>query len=986
MYLKSIKAVGFKSFADKIELDIKDGITCIVGPNGSGKSNILDAVKWVLGEQSVKTLRGTGSMSDVIFNGSKSRSPMSRASVALTIDNSNHYLKSEFNEIEVKRVVYRTGENEYYLNNAKVRLKDITDLFIDSGASRDAYNIISQGTVEDIVNSKPEARRVIIEEAAGVLKYKKHKEESLRKLEKTKDNLNTINLLISELETSLEPLRIQSIKAKKFNEYKDNLKNLEIALIVNDIKKINLEYNKLKARNEELKSLIEELTAKINKDTATLEVSKLSNLEVESTLNKLNQNLVELERQIANTNAKKTMILERKKLNSNNDATLNNVLNLKEEILSIGKNINSLEDEIKALNSKKDELKTTLDSIDNEELILRKNYVTESNEYNRKNKELLELNNKIDILNNNILNEVNIPLPVKSILNNPRLKGIYNTVGKLLTFDDAYMNAIETTLGASINYLVVDSETSVKQAINYLKEQGLGRATFLPLNIIKPKYLDSNIIDSLKNTSGFIDTAINLVKYDKAYDNIMQNLLATTIIVKDIDALNSIAKHLNYKYKVVSLDGDISYAGGSISGGAKKNSNSILKDRYELTKLETNKVNLETNIRVIDTKINTLNQEQEEIKNKKNKVNNEYIELKETINRKNISLAELQSNYKDKENTIKNNEAILNNTVDIELDNILKSYYELNGRKDNLLRTIKDYKEKLETARGDLAELELNIKNKNHSLNKYNSEFNSNEITLGKYDVKLDNYLLTLNEEYTMTYEKALHEIDTNIDIETTRLQVSKLKSSIKDLGEVNLGSISEFERVNERYTFLTTQKDDLVKSIEELETAIASLDEIMKERFKATFASVNMEFQKVFKILFRGGEGHLELTDKDNLLETGVEIIAQPPGKKLSSITLFSGGERTLTAISLLFAILNVKTVPFVILDEVEAALDEANVDVFGKYLETRKDKSQFIIITHKKRTMEYADTLYGITMQEEGVSKLVSVRMEENEENKDN
>ncbi len=983
MYLKSIKAVGFKSFADKIELDIKDGITCIVGPNGSGKSNILDAVKWVLGEQSVKTLRGTGSMSDVIFNGSKSRSPMSRASVALTIDNSNHYLKSEFNEIEVKRVVYRTGENEYYLNNAKVRLKDITDLFIDSGASRDAYNIISQGTVEDIVNSKPEARRVIIEEAAGVLKYKKHKEESLRKLEKTKDNLNTINLLISELETSLEPLRIQSIKAKKFNEYKDNLKNLEIALIVNDIKKINLEYNKLKARNEELKSLIEELTAKINKDTATLEVSKLSNLEVESTLNKLNQNLVELERQIADTNAKKTMILERKKLNSNNDATLNNVLNLKEEILSIGKNINSLEDEIKALNSKKDELKTTLDSIDNEELILRKNYVTESNEYNRKNKELLELNNKIDILNNNILNEVNIPLPVKSILNNPRLKGIYNTVGKLLTFDDAYMNAIETTLGASINYLVVDSETSVKQAINYLKEQRLGRATFLPLNIIKPKYLDSNIIDSLKNTTGFIDTAINLVKYDKAYDNIMQNLLATTIIVKDIDALNSIAKHLNYKYKVVSLDGDISYAGGSISGGAKKNSNSILKDRYELTKLETNKVNLETNIRVIDTKINTLNQEQEEIKNKKNKVNNEYIELKETINRKNISLAELQSNYKDKENTIKNNEAILNNTVDIELDNILKSYYELNGKKDNLLRTIKDYKEKLETARGDLAELELNIKNKNHNLNKYNSEFNGNEITLGKYDVKLDNYLLTLNEEYTMTYEKALHEIDTNIDIETTRLQVSKLKSSIKDLGEVNLGSISEFERVNERYTFLTTQKDDLVKSIEELETAIASLDEIMKERFKATFASVNMEFQKVFKILFRGGEGHLELTDKDNLLETGVEIIAQPPGKKLSSITLFSGGERTLTAISLLFAILNVKTVPFVILDEVEAALDEANVDVFGKYLETRKDKSQFIIITHKKRTMEYADTLYGITMQEEGVSKLVSVRMEENKDN---
>ncbi len=983
MYLKSIKAVGFKSFADKIELDIKDGITCIVGPNGSGKSNILDAVKWVLGEQSVKSLRGSGSMSDVIFNGSKSRSPMSRASVALTIDNSNHYLKSEFNEIEVKRVVYRSGENEYYLNNTKVRLKDITDLFIDSGASRDAYNIISQGTVEDIVSSKPEARRVIIEEAAGVLKYKKHKEESLRKLEKTKDNLNTINLLISELETSLEPLRIQSIKAKKFNEYKDNLKTLEIALIVNDIKKINLEYNKLKTRNEELKSLIEELNAKVSKDTAILEVNKLSNLEVEGALNKLNQNLVDLERLIADTNAKKTLILERKKLNSNNDITLNNVLNLKEEVLSLEKNINSLEEEINTLDRKKDDLRASIDSLDDEELILRKDYVTNSNELNKKNKDLLELNNKIDILNNNILNEVNIPLPVKSILNNPRLKGIYNTVGKLLTFDDLYMNAIETTLGASLNYLVVDSETSVKQAINYLKEQRLGRATFLPLNIIKPKYLDSSVLETLKNSSGFIDIAINLVKFDEAYRNIMQNLLGNTIVVKDIDALNNIAKLLNYKYKVVSLEGDISYAGGSISGGAKKNSNSILKDRYELTKLETSKVNLETSIHLLETKINGLNKDNEDLKTKKNKLNNEFIELKETINRKNISLTELEQNYKDKENTIKNNEAILNNTIDKELEDILKYYYELSGKKDTLLRTIKEYKEKLETSREDLAEAELNIKNKNKDLNKYNTEFNSNEVTLGKYDVKLDNYLLTLNEEYTMTYEKALSEVDTNIDIETTRLQVSKLKSLIKELGEVNLGSISEFERINERYTFLTTQQDDLVKSIEELKTAILSLDEIMKERFKETFEKVNTEFQKVFRILFRGGEGHLELTDKDNLLETGVEIIAQPPGKKLSSITLFSGGERTLTAISLLFAILNVKTVPFVILDEVEAALDEANVDVFGKYLETRKDKSQFIIITHKKRTMEYADTLYGITMQEEGVSKLVSVRMEENENN---
>ncbi len=977
MYLKSIKAVGFKSFADKIELDIKDGITCIVGPNGSGKSNVLDAVRWVLGEQSVKQLRGTGSMSDVIFNGSKSRSPLSRASVSLTFSNTDHYLKSEFNEIEVKRVVYRTGENEYYLNNAKVRLKDITDLFLDSGASKESYNIISQGTVEDIVNSKPEARRVVIEEAAGVLKYKKHKEETLRKLDKTKDNLSTVDLLISELSSSITPLKEQALKARKYNEYKENLTDLEISLIASDIKNINIEYNKLKVKNDELKLLIEDKTTKNNKDTANLEVLKLSNLKLEADINKHQEELAKLEHEIADTNAKKIILTERQKLASTKDSLEANILNLKEEILNIEKNLKTLTLENQMLIDKKNDIQNKMQNLSFDEQHNRKELVNINNEFNLNNKNLLEINNKIEILNNNITSEVGIPASVKAILNNPRLSGIYGTVTKLLTIKDEYLPAIEISLGASGSYLAADNETSVKKAINYLKEHNLGRATFLPLNIIKPRYIEKETLELLKNTSGFIDTAVNLVTYAPEYQNVMQNLLGNTIIVSDINALNDIAKIVNYKYKVVSLDGDISYAGGSIAGGSKKNGNSILKDRSELSKLEIEKVKIASNISSLQAKITSTNSILNEIVSQKETLNKEYIELGETINRKSISIKELEQNYSEKQADIKGNEVVLNNQTDKELENTLKIYYELNTKKEELTAKLKNLKEKYAEQKENINELELAIKKKNAEFNKLNSEYSANEILLGKYDVKLDNYLLTLNETYSMTYEKALTIVDTNIDIESCRLQVNNLKSKIKDLGEVNLGSIAEFDRVNTRYTFLEEQKEDLVKSINELETAIASLDEIMLTKFNEAFHKVNHEFQSVFKTLFRGGEGHLALTDPDNILETGVEIVAQPPGKKLSSITLFSGGERTLTAISLLFAILNVKTVPFVILDEVEAALDEANVDVFGKYLETKKDKSQFIVITHKKRTMEYADTLYGITMQEEGVSKLVSVKL---------
>lgn len=979
MYLKSIKISGFKSFADKIELDIKKGITGIVGPNGSGKSNIVDAVRWVLGEQSVKNLRGNGSMSDVIFAGSKVRNALTRASVALTFDNTDHYLNSEFNEVEIKRVVYKTGENEYYINNIKVRLKDITELFIDSGAGKEAFNIISQGSVENVVSSKPEDRRVIIEGAAGVLKYKKRKEEAVRKLEKTKDNLEKVNLVIKELETQVEPLRKQSIIAKEYLEYKTELENIEVSLIAADVNNINREYNKLKAHLEAVKQEVEGIDASTSKDNAKLEQLKLLRIKLDEEITTKNEELINLQKEISELQAKKQLVIERKKYEVDDAKLQDNIILLKEEELSLAKNIKTLEQEITNLNNEVAEKQETKDKIDEENLTITRNLYTYNNEYNVKTREILDLRNKIDILNSNILNDTKVPVAVKSILNNPRLKGIHKTIIKLIEVEDTYVNAIETSLGSNCNVIVVDNELCVKEAINYLKNQHLGRATFFPLNIIKGRSIEIDILNKLKNTKGFIDVAANLVKYDSKYENIINNQLGNVLIVDNIDTLNIVAKQINYKYKIVSLDGEVSFAGGAITGGTSKGQGNLLNQKYELNNLIKKEALLKEEIDMISKHQEKLKQQEEQKETTINKLQKELAELKESLNRKNISLSDLKRQHKERLEELEGTNNVKENTLDQELENILKVFYEKNTQKELTLNDLSKLKKQKDELNDKIEILENSVHKISSDYNKKLNDLKNTEVTLGKLDVKLDNYLITLNETYNMTYEKAISSVDINIDIDTSRLQVNKLKAKIKELGDVNLGSISEFERVNERYTFLKSQESDLTTSCDALLGVIKEMDEIMKERFASSFQLVNREFKEVFKTLFKGGEGHLELTNPEDLLTTGIDIIAQPPGKKLNSITLFSGGERTLTAIALLFAILNVKTVPFVILDEVEAALDEANVDVFGKYLQTKKDKSQFIIITHKKRTMEYADCLYGITMQEQGVSKLVSVRLED-------
>ena len=977
MYLKSIRAYGFKSFADKIDLEIKKGITAIVGPNGSGKSNIVDAVRWVLGEQSVKSLRGSDTMSDVIFSGSKSRAPQTRAYVALVFDNTDHYLNSDFTEVEVKRVIYNTGENEYYLNNTKVRLKDITDLFLDTGAGNDSFNIISQGSVADIISSKPEARRTIFEDAAGVLKYKKRKEVSLKKLEKTKENISKIKLVIEELEKSVKPLKKQSEIAKKYLNLKEELKNIDIALIANDVSKINIDYKKVKKEVEALEKEIAKATSNNMEDSSKLEKLKLDNLKLDEKITAKNNEFLALTENLASLEAEKLVTMERKKYNALQSNIEEAMIKLKEEELALKKELATekikLDDIINDIKEKAIEK----DQSDNDLITAKVKKNNLNIKINEHTKEILILENKIDILKDNINNHSKLPSAVRSVLNNMRLSGVHNTISNLIETEGMYEEAITTSLGGASNFLVVEDEASSKECIQFLKENRLGRATFFPLNIIKARQIPITDLAKIKDEPGLIDIASNLVKYDKEYDNIIKNQLGNVLVVNNIDSLNRIGKLLDYRYKIVSLDGEVLYVGGSITGGANKASSSLnekielneLLEKLELTKIELENLNNEN--KVLTSNFNDLEQ-------KNNDLSKNLINLNEILNTRTNKVRTIEDELAKKKLEIKGNEEIGTNKLDQKLVSILEEANSVSSKKDmiNLELT------KLKKEKSDLVLAINEIEAKNHKIsaeyNRLQNTLKEKEIALGKYDVKLDNLLLNLSENYSMTFEYACANYELDISEEVARNKVDSLKKEIISLGEVNTGSIAEYNRINERYEFLIKQSKDLEDSSEELKSIITEMDKIMTEKFKTTFDAISKEFNHVFRALFKGGRGTLKLTNPDDLLNTGIEIEAEPPGKKLNSIGLLSGGEKTLTAIALLFAILNVYPVPFCVLDEVEAALDEANVDTFGKYLLAKKEKSEYILITHKKRTMEYADTLYGITMQEQGVSKVVSVKLE--------
>ena len=976
MYLKEIKATGFKSFADKINISLDDEITCIVGPNGSGKSNIVDAVKWVLGEQSVKTLRGDGNMSDVIFSGSKSRKPLNLASVTLVFDNSDSYLKVPYTEISITRKVYRSGENEYYINNEKCRLKDINDLFLDSGIGKYAFNIISQGEVGNIINSTPFERRAIFEEAAGVLKYKKRKEEALRKLDKTNDNMVRIKDIIMELESQIEPLREQKDKALRYLDYEEKLRNVEIALIASDLEKLNTIFH-------ENTRLIEETEEEIAKLISESSTSDVKTEELKREINSLNEKIAEenneyitITRLIEKLNGEMKILKERSKYNSEDLKVHENITRLKENELSLSNKLVSIKNDIEIIVNKLSVLEDDY-KFKNKELAskLDEKQIIENTLLN-KNKNITELEYKIKYLTDYIENGGGVNSNVKKVLSNPKLKGIHTTISNLIEVPESYSLALSVALGGAKDYVVVDNSNCAKYAINYLKENNLGRVTFFPLDVIKERFIEDSVFVSLNNQKGFIGVFSDLVEYDDKYSNIIKNQLGNVIVVDNIDTANSIRTIVNSRYKIVTLTGEVINVGGSITGGKVKTS-SIITEKYELDKLTRNKEFLENELLDMKSKLeiktgelSVLQSEIFSIEKEKMLLNEEKLSKEKTYE----SYLEEKENITNELNSLGN---LVNNTIKDEEEKVMNEYYEALSVKDSLEKKSKVTLGEKDRLNNLLEEYEASYKLNNNHIRELENKLKEYEISNSKASVRMDNYLNILSETYQMTFEKAKANYILEIDENIARKNVNEYRRELKNIGPVNVGSIEEFDRINTRYEFLKKQSSDLEEAALTLLKIIEELDGVMKEEFYKAFKLIQVEFDKVFKELFKGGTAKLELTDESDLLSTGILINVTPPGKKLSSISLLSGGEKTLTAISLLFAILNIKKIPFCLFDEVEAALDEANVNKVGAYFKKYNGKTQLIIITHKKKTMEYANTLYGITMQESGVSKLVSVKL---------
>ncbi len=982
MYLKGITASGFKSFADKIELKLDGKITCIVGPNGSGKSNVVDAVRWVLGEQSVKSLRGDGSMSDVIFSGSKSRKPLNVASVELVFDNSDHFLNVPYTEISIKRKVYRSGENEYYLNNEKCRLKDINNLLMDTGMGKESFNIISQGEVDKILSNSSTDRRVIFEEASGILKYKKRKEEALRRLDKTHNNLDRVNDIINELELQIGPLKEQSKKAEEYLENKKGLDKYEVALLAYDIENINNELETSKTQKEKLDNEILTLSTEASKnDTKYLEDNnRLEKKGQEKTA--LQRELLKVTEEKTRIEGEKNLLKERSKTTKEEDEIKENIRTLINEREKLSGEITITDEKLKSI-IKESSIKENA-SFEVEKKLKtaqqKKNMLT--NDYSKHNQDLISTKHKIDTLKVEIEQGSDMPNSVRKVLKNSELTGIYNTIGNVLSVDEEYTKALNTAISTNKNFIITKDEESAKKAITYLKDTHSGRATFFPLSVIKERYVDYDTLNILKNSTDFLGVMSDLIRYNKEFTNVIKNQLGIVLVATNIDAATRLSRMIKQRYKIVTLDGDVVNVGGSLTGGSQNAGRSVIILKQELSHLERQQDLLKQEEKEIQQSLQDNAKEINNIEEELFKISKDKVALKEKYDKKKNELLEIKNKLIEITKEYESLEVINNNSVSKKEEELIHLFHEktvlkeqLEERINTLSKEISDLKDKIERSQAD-------EKVKNSTLHTKEKQARDLEIQINRMDVKLDNMLERLSSEYEMTYDRAKKEYSLDIEPDDARLKVNTFRANIKRIGMVNLDSIEEYQRVNTRYEFLTNQKEDLLKAEDALLEIMNEMDEVMKEEFKTTFEKIREEFQKVFKELFIGGHADLKLTNPDDLLTTGVDIVASPPGKKLTTISLLSGGEKTLTAISLLFAILNVRTVPFCLFDEVEAALDEANVAQFGKYLNHYRDKTQFLIITHKKKTMEYAHTLYGITMQESGVSKLVSVKLEDHAE----
>ena len=1179
MYLKRLEIKGFKSFPTKTEIVFNEGITAIVGPNGSGKSNISDAIRWVLGEQSAKSLRGD-KLEDVIFVGTESKKAMNYCEVAITLDNSDNKLDLGFSEVTIKRRAYRTGESEFFLNNKSCRLKDIKEILLDTGIGKDGYSIVEQGKVDEILSNNPVNRRKVFDEACGISKFRYKKQEAERNLKHTKENLERIDDIYIEIENQLKPLFLQQEKAVKYLEFSKKLKVLEVNSCIKEVAELEAELDELNKHS----NLLGSQSSEIQKQKSTLEKAvEETNIEIENINDginksqdyintiksvisqkdaqvnlinekirnckneiernkeeiiyikeKLNSDKITLEKLINQKYEKEKIIndlnIDIKSIESNNKEsrdkieTINRDLeNLKDEIINLLNNKQDATSKLSTLNANKENINLRKETIDLDireikykidKKIEEVSKASEKLEDKTKSMESLKndevkTNNDFNILlnkSNNIEKQIqnskyslndyksklNIYIEmenhyegfnkgVKEVLKNKNLQGIQGALGQVIEVPSEFEKSIEASLGAYMQNIITNDESSAKFAINYLKKNNLGRVTFLPMNIIKSNKIDTR---NIKVGTSFIGIASDLIKFDDKYRNIIENILGRTIIIDNIDNAIKFAKENNHKFKVVTLDGEILNPGGSLTGGSLRVSGNILsrkrlineyREKIELLKAEIDRLYIEKNEADNNTKITReklkqisiditsldkeiiienaeLNKFKEEIKSLKISVeklenekdglgsNLEYILEKSKLIKDDIlsidtkhdenklqiesltnKLKEYNSLYEDDKlkfdnlnlNLVKHNqiyESIIRDIQRISEENkTLENKYvqiekSLNDKtietskleedivieeteKISLNKQLVDNTRSLETKKLSKESLKEKLEDLNKESKNIDRQYIDLKESLFKVESKIErlksnreDHINSLFEKYEITLDQAIEMKDDNLDVDKRYLE--NIRKEIRNLGNVNLDSIKEYEHIKERHDFYSEQKKDLEQSIEVIEKLIYELEENMKKEFESNFNKINENFKFVYKRLFGGGNGELKIVDKNNILESDIEITAQPPGKKMKNLNLLSGGEKALTAISILFSIILAKPTPFCILDEIEAPLDDANIFRFGEFLKELSNDTQFISVTHRRGTMEAADYIYGVTMQEKAISKVLSLKLKEAEE----
>lgn len=1181
MFLKSIEIRGFKSFADKTELNFQKGVTAVVGPNGSGKSNISDAVRWVLGEQSVRSLRGD-KMEDVIFAGTQFRKPVGLAQVSLTLDNADSELEIDYSDVTISRRLYRSGESEYLINNAVCRLKDVQALFMDTGIGKEGYSIIGQGKIDAILSGKPEERRKLLEEAAGIVKYKTRKEEAERKLENTEQNLIRINDILDTYEERLEPLEKESEKAKSFLKLSEELKVKEINIIIDFIEKTKSNISDLnikiknannsiesylrekenlkkelnewnialetfdKAIDEDKKSyydskskhqdilseikLLEERIESIDKAIERLrenikeynnkieeEEEKIDNIELKlysaiEEQKSINEQIIEEEKKIDKITAaiskestklkgleetKQKLISEKNTYSSDVNVIANSLHTVKEAIENLKVDIDGHKNSITINNSTKTYLISESENIKNkilcyEEEVRENKKSIGKYKFNltldeKKLRELTQNNNKFEANLNALINLENqyegYNKSVKNLMqhfNNGKINNVIGNcyvLGEIITVEKKFETAIEIAIGAAISNIITEQEESAKVLINYLKNHNLGRATFLPMNIVKGKVLE--IPEGIKIKQGYIGIASELINFENKFKGIIEYILGKTIICKSMDDALNIAKSTGYKHKIVTLEGEVINPGGALTGGSiySKSGNIIgrkreideLKVKVEETSKEINSYTekikkLNEEIKALDEKnlnirdeIHFENIEITKVQEKINSLGEDTLKLQKELDKaildlsqSNVKLQELNLTFENNRERIKNleeeiqvidneykaldftlkesleiiqsskeelmevkirkakiDEGIYNkrieinrlrtdikgynekiNDLKIEIQNYEKTkdiYFDnLKGNKEktnDIIAALQDFEQKIENGeierikfKEKIALINSKVENLNLEFEKVEKDYHRHQVNLVKIETEEESLLGKLNEEYELTFAEALKYKEEHINLAEVKEQVGILKREIAQLGVVNVGAIEEFKEVKEKFTFMSGQKEDLVNAKDDLLRVIEDMTGKMKEVFKENFEKLRINFNDTFRQLFKGGSADLILQEGDELTSR-IEINVEPPGKKLQNINLMSGGEKVLSAIALLFAILKMKPTPFCILDEIEAALDDANVIRYAEFLKRFSNKIQFIVITHRKGTMEASDMLYGVTMEEKGVSKIVSV-----------